>query len=148
MTRPIVSVIIPSYNEVENVPILIERLVKLLSDVPHEIIVVDDNSPDGTWEVAEKMAERTPGLRVIRRLNERGLSSAVVTGMSAAAGETLAVMDADLQHDENVLPEMVRTLMDDGYDIAIGSRGVTGGSYGEFSKRRRFISWVAATMAR
>ena len=148
MSQPTVSVIIPTYNEAENVPILLERLAKTLAAIPHEIIVVDDNSPDGTWEVAEKISLQQANLRVIRRLNDRGLSSAVVTGMSAAKGRCLAVMDSDLQHDEAALPEMIRTIEEDGYALAIGSRGVAGGSYGDFSKGRRFMSWVAATLAR
>ncbi|MCR9143815.1 MAG: glycosyltransferase family 2 protein [bacterium] len=150
MSQPRVSVIIPTYNEAENVPILLERLGRTLADIPHEIIVVDDNSPDGTWQVAEQISLNSANLRVIRRLNERGLSSAVVAGMSAAKGQCLAVMDSDLQHDEAALPEMIETVLapDQKVELAIGSRGVAGGSYGDFSKGRRFMSWVAAAMAR
>ncbi len=155
MSQPSVSVIIPTYNESENVPILLDRLTETLADIPHELIVVDDNSPDLTWQVAEQISLTRPNLRVIRRLNERGLSSAVVAGMSSAKGRCLAVMDSDLQHDEAALPEMIRTVMaqedpehPEAVQLAIGSRGVAGGSYGDFSKTRRFISWVAATMAR
>ena len=148
MSQPKVSVIIPTYNEAENIPILLDRLASTLAAISHEIIVVDDNSPDGTWQVAEKISLNRPDLRVIRRLNERGLSSAVVAGMSAAKGACLAVMDSDLQHDEAALPEMLRAVEAGECQLAIGSRGVAGGSYGDFSKTRRFMSWVAAAMAR
>lgn len=143
-----VTVIIPTYNESENIRELLPRVQEVLSSIPHEIIVVDDNSPDGTWEVVEQYASENPDVRVIRRLDDRGLSSAVVTGMEVGAGEVFAVMDADLQHDEAILPLLVQAIREDHYDIAIGSRGAEGGSYGEWSKRRRFISWVAARLAR
>ncbi len=146
--HPHVSVIIPTYNESENIPLLLEKLSVALASLPHEIIVVDDNSPDRTWEVAETISRTNPALRVIRRLNDRGLSSAVVTGMEVGAGDTFAVLDADMQHDETILPRMVELVRSGECDVAIGSRGTEGGSYGEWSKRRRFISWVAASLAR
>lgn len=143
-----ISVILPTYNESKNIPELLTRLQKTLKGRKYEIIVVDDNSPDRTWEIAEKFASETENIRVIRRIRERGLSSAVMTGMSIANGKTLAVMDSDLQHDEAVLPKLVDAILKDKNDIAIGSRGVEGGSYGSFSKRRRFISWAAASLAK
>ena len=93
------SVIIPTYNEALNVPILIGKIKDALSEMPHEIIVVDDNSPDRTWEVAEKIAREDASVRVIRRIHDRGLSSAVISGMEVAAGRVFAVIDADMQHD-------------------------------------------------
>ncbi|MBI3395172.1 MAG: glycosyltransferase family 2 protein [Spirochaetia bacterium] len=146
--RPAVSVIIPTYNESLNIGELIERLEETLKSTSHEIIVVDDNSPDKTWEIAEGIAETNTSLRVIRRIKERGLSSAVVTGMEVAAGRTFAVMDADLQHDEKILPQMVETILKGEADVCIGSRATEGGSYGEWSRMRRFVSWVAALMAK
>ena len=147
-SEPRLSVIIPTYNESENIPILIERLTQVLARIPHEIMVVDDNSPDRTWEVAENIAAKNPAVRVIRRLNEKGLSSAVLTGMAVARGSVFAVMDGDLQHDEGILPDMFRAIEEEGHDVAIGSRGVEGGGYGSWSKRRRFMSAVAASMAK
>lgn len=141
------TVIIPTYNESQNIPVLLESLGTVLSSLNYEIIVVDDNSPDRTWEVAEKVATSNPAIRVIRRIHDRGLSTAVVAGMETARGNVLVVMDADLQHDEAIIPDMVKAVTEGGNDIAVGSRGVSGGSYGEWSKKRRFISWVAATMA-
>lgn len=148
MAGPLLSVILPTYNESGNLPTLVERLETALAGIDHEIIVVDDNSPDRTWELAERLADATPGLRVIRRLHERGLSSAVVAGMSAAAGEYFAVMDADLQHDEGILPAMLKALHEDGFDLCIGSRATDGGSYGDWTWTRRLISAVAALLAK
>jgi len=142
------SVIIPTYNEKDNIPVLVEAIQKAIKDIRHEIIIVDDNSPDGTWKVAEKLQKSNPALTVIRRINERGLSSAVITGMSVAKGNVFAVIDADMQHDESILPLLYNAVQTNGVDVAIGSRGVEGGSYGNWSKKRRLISWVAATMAR
>ena len=142
------SVIIPTYNESKNIPILIERLGEALEKLPHEIIVVDDNSPDRTWEVAEKISETNPRVKAIRRVTDKGLSSAVLTGMAMAEGKVFAVVDGDLQHDEKILPEMYRVITEDGFEVSVGSRGAEGGSYGDWSKRRRFVSWVAATMAK
>lgn len=147
-SRPTVSVIIPTYNEADNIPILLNDLTTSLKDLSFEIIVVDDDSPDLTWKKAEEISSNNGAIRVIRRLKERGLSSAVVRGMETALGDVFVVMDADLQHDDSIIPHMVKTISDDGYDIVIGSRAAEGGSYGEWSRKRRFISWVAATMAR
>ncbi|MBR33294.1 MAG: hypothetical protein CMN77_18485 [Spirochaetaceae bacterium] len=145
--RPTLSVILPTYNESTNLPILLGKLRTALSEVSHEILVVDDNSPDRTWEIAEDIATKDDSIRVIRRITDRGLSSAVITGMEVAEGEIFAVMDADLQHDEALLPRMVQTLQG-GFDLVVGSRAEEGGSYGQWSRRRRFISWVATFLAR
>lgn len=145
--RTLLSVIVPTYNEAKNLPVLVENLAKVLEGIDYEIIIVDDNSPDRTYRVAEDLSQNF-NIRLIRRFTARGLSSAVLTGMSAARGEVLAVMDADLQHDESILPQMVRAINEEGYDIAVGSREASGGSYGNWSRRRRFISLVAAGLAR
>ncbi len=146
--RPAVSVVIPTYNEAENLPILVGRLEKALADLDYELIVVDDDSPDQTWRVAEELAAQQPRLSAIRRTDARGLSSAVMAGFGAAQGRTLAVLDADLQHDERILPELVSAVLDDRVDIAVGSREAPGGSYGEFGPWRRTVSWGGAQLAR
>ncbi|MDH5657359.1 MAG: glycosyltransferase family 2 protein [Spirochaetia bacterium] len=146
--KPTVSVIIPTYNEKENIPILIKKLETVLSKYTYEILIVDDNSPDLTWETAEKLAEKNPRIRVMRRISERGLSSAVVSGMSAASGDYFAVMDADLQHDEAILPSMIEEMRKGGCDICVGSRTVSGGGYGEWSKIRLFMSKAATLLTR
>lgn len=140
------SVIVPTYNERDNLPVLLEKLNRVLANISHEILIIDDNSPDGTWETGEKLAETYPAVKVIRRLTDRGLSSAVVMGMTVANGSVFAVMDADLQHDESILPDLLKSIEEEGNDVAVGSRGL--GSYGEWSKRRRFVSWVAAGLAK
>jgi dolichol-phosphate mannosyltransferase len=147
VARPTASVIIPTYNEKDNIFLLIERITNTLKNISFEIIVVDDNSPDGTWEIVENISKKNGAVRLIRRIEGRGLSTAVIAGMEAASGECFAVIDADLQHDETILPQMIDTVINRNYDVAIGSRGAEGGSYGEWSKARRFVSWVAASMA-
>ena len=145
---PQLSVITPTFNEAGNIVLLLDALSAALVDVSHEIIVVDDDSPDRTWELAEQYAVSDPSVRVLRRFSDHGLSSAVMAGMAASTGDVIAVIDADLQHDERVLPEMVRRIAAGEADIAVGTRGAEGGSYGNFSPFRRFVSWVAATIAR
>ena len=147
-SAPLVSVITPTFNEAANLPILVERLHKALDGVPHEIVVADDDSPDRTWEVAEHIAERDPSVKVLRRFHDPGLSASVLDGMAFARGRSLAVIDADLQHDPSILPEMVRLVADGEADVVVGSRSTAGGGYGDWSLGRRFVSWVATLIAR
>lgn len=147
-TTRAVSIILPTYNEAENLPVLLDRLTVLLVDLDYELIVVDDNSPDGTWEIADGYAEHSPRIQSIRRLTDRGLSSAVMAGMELAQGRVLAVMDSDLQHDENALIDVITPVLDGEADVCVGSREAEGGSYGVWSKRRRFVSWGGAQLAR
>ncbi len=142
------SVVTPTFNEAENVPLLVARLHDALGDLPHEIIVADDDSPDRTWEVAEQLAEKDPSVIVMRRFHDPGLSAAVLDGMSIARGEVLAVIDADLQHDETILPEMVERIRSDRADVCVGSRSTVGGGYGDWAASRRLVSWVATLIAR
>ena len=145
---PLLSVITPTFNEAENVGPLIAALHEALVDVRHEVIVVDDDSPDRTWAVAGEIAERDDRVRVVRRFGDPGLSPAVMAGFGAARGSVLAVVDADLQHDERILPEMVRRITAGESDLVVGSRGSEGGSYGTWGAGRRLVSWVAALIAR
>ena len=142
-----ISLIIPTYNESKNVPILIERISEALSDVKKEVIIVDDNSPDTTWEIARALSAQYPWLRVIRRMNDRGLSSAVLAGFEISEGEILAVMDSDLQHDEKALLNFIKAF-ENGAEIVVGSRKVKGGGIEDWSKSRMFISWVATVLAK
>jgi dolichol-phosphate mannosyltransferase len=143
------SLVIPTYNERENIGLLIKRVNEVLREVarPFEIIVVDDDSPDRTWEVAEALRPDFPGLRVIRRRNERGLARAVVRGWQEARGEILAVMDGDLQHPPETLGLLVKAIRDDNVDIAVASRHVKGGGVSRWNIVRRGASWFAALMA-
>ena len=131
--RPLVSIVTPTYNEAENLPILIQRLHAALGVLPHEIIIADDNSPDGTWQVGETLATQDSTLRVMRRFHDPGLSASVLDGLSTARGEVLVVIDADLQHDTGVLPEMLSHVLSKRVDVCVGSRSTAGGGYGDWS---------------
>jgi dolichol-phosphate mannosyltransferase len=149
MTRPELSLVIPTYNERENIGLAIKRAHGALTEtgIPFEIIVVDDDSPDWTWEAAEALRCEFPSLRVIRRLDERGLARAVVRGWQEARGEILAVMDGDLQHPSETLGRLVKAVRDDDVDIAVASRHVKGGGVGRWNILRRGVSWSATLMA-
>ncbi len=136
------SLILPTYNEAQNLPTLIDLLDGVLGGISHEIIVVDDNSPDGTWRVAQMMAQDFPSVRVLRRIGKKGLSSAVVDGFDAAGGDIVAVMDADGQHDSALLLAMFRMIENHSADIVIASRYVPGGSVGDWVRDRRIISKI------
>lgn len=145
-----VSIIVPTYKEADNIPELFERLKRALDEnkIDFEIIVVDDNSPDGTAQVArEKMIELGINGKVIVRENERGLSSAVVRGFKESSGDILVVMDADLQHPPEVIPQLVRAVVD-GADIAVGSRYVKGGGVENWKWYRKLASIGATYVAR
>jgi dolichol-phosphate mannosyltransferase len=126
---PELSLIIPTFNEGQNIRELVGALVKLLDrTIPknYELIVVDDDSPDRTWEIADELASTYPQLRVIRRETERGLSTAVIRGWQSARGEILGVIDADLQHPPEILLQLWAE-MTKGADLAVASRNVVGG---------------------
>lgn len=142
------SVVTPTYNEAANVPLFVAAIGKVLAGLTYEIIVVDDDSPDRTWEVAGKLAEVDGRVRVIRRFGESGLSSAVMAGLGSARGQVLVVMDADLQHDEAVLPQMIELVRTNRADVVVGTRASEGGSYGSWGTGRRLVSWVATLIAR
>ena len=133
------SIIIPTYNERDNITPLVEKIDEALSDDRYEIVFVDDNSRDGTAEVAEKLSKKYP-VRVIVRRNERGLATAVIHGFKNTGGDIMAVMDADLQHPPHILKDMLKAAADDGTDMVIASRYVEGGSCEGWSLTRRIIS--------
>lgn len=147
LTVPEVSIIVPTYREAENLGVLIPRISEALAatDISAEILVVDDNSPDGTPEVCRNLAERYP-LRLIVRTTERGLSSAVLAGMQAAQGDLLLVMDADLSHPPEKIAELVQALRNPATDFVIGSRYVTGGSTAGDWGLFRWINSKGATL--
>ena len=142
------SLIIPTYNECKNVKTIVEKLSLLLDgNIPgnYELIVVDDNSPDRTWEVALSMTAEYPQLRVMRREKERGLSTAVIRGWQAARGEVLGVIDADLQHPPETLLQLLAEIKR-GADLAAASRHVAEGGVSDWSIVRRFLSRGAQTV--
>lgn len=145
LARIRISLVVPTYNESENIQELVRQISGTLESFcgqDYEIIVVDDDSPDRTWEIAGGMTKSNPHLRVIRRTGERGLSGAVVAGWKAAQGEILGVIDGDLQHPPEVLGKLAGA-MEEGAEIAIASRHVAGGGISKWSFARRMVSRTA-----
>ena len=141
------AVVIPTFNEIDNVEELLRRLERVLQGVAFEVIFVDDDSPDGTAERLQALSRRFPRVRCLRRIGRRGLSSACVEGMLASGAPYLAVMDADLQHDEALLPSMLGVLRGEPIDIVVGSRFVEGGAVGDWQSSRQSISAVATRLS-
>ena len=134
------AVVIPTYNEIENVPPLLAALEKTLGGLEWEVIFVDDNSPDKTAELIRVLALTNRRLRVLERIGRRGLSSACIEGMLATPAPYIAVMDADMQHDESILPNMLERIKSEHLDVVVGSRKIAGGSMGEFARERVWLS--------
>jgi dolichol-phosphate mannosyltransferase len=143
-----VSIIIPAYNERENIPIVVERLEALLVDRKWEAVFVDDDSRDGSLEVLMNLARTKSNVRFIRRIGRRGLASACLEGMASSAADVFAVMDCDLQHDETILPKMLTAFEEDpDLELAVGTRYAgEGGGVGNWSKARVFISRFATNL--
>lgn len=142
------SLVIPTYNESKNIRAIAEILSGLLDQAlpgDYELIVVDDNSPDRTWELAQALISEYPQLRVMRRTEERGLSTAVIRGWQAAKGRVLGVIDGDLQHPPAVLLQLL-TAIEQGADLAVASRHIEGGGVSSWSFIRRFLSRGAQTL--
>ncbi len=134
------AVVIPTFEERDNILLVLRRLAEALESVRYEVIFVDDDSPDGTAAHIRTIARTDSKVRVIQRINRRGLASACVEGLLSTAAPYLAVMDADLQHDERVLLPMLRKLQTENLDMVVGSRHAKGGSAGERPARRRALS--------
>lgn len=140
------SVVIPTLNEVGNVQPLLAKLAVALAGIEWEAIFVDDGSTDGTPDLLTQIAQADRRVRMIRRIGRRGLSSAVVEGALASTTPVIAVIDADLQHDERILPELYRAIAD-GSELAIGTRYSDGGSTGDWDENRLKISRFATALA-
>lgn len=149
-SRPKLGLVIPTLNEAENIPVLLARLSAAVSDVPVdcEFIIVDDGSTDGTAEVARACAEQDSRVRVFVRKGERGLAGAVVHGWAQSDADLLGVIDADLQHPPELLPELLARVLD-GSDIAIASRYVSSkdNGLGEWNRFRVFVSRCSTLLA-
>jgi dolichol-phosphate mannosyltransferase len=144
---PIISVVVPTFNERDNVTTLYRRLEAAFKDVPWEVVFVDDNSPDETWQVVRGLSQADRRVRCLRRVGRRGLSGACIEGILAASAPYAAVIDADLQHDETRLPKMLTLLQDGAADLVVGSRYVEGGSAASFNKQRAGASAFATEIA-
>ena len=139
-----ISVVVPTYNEAGSLPLLAGRLANAMRGRDWELVVVDDGSPDGTADLAEKLAATTP-IRVLRRAGKAGLASAVIAGMKEARGDVFVVMDADLSHPPEVVPGLLDAL-EAGADLAVGSRYVRGGGTMDWPLSRRVVSRIACYM--
>jgi dolichol-phosphate mannosyltransferase len=145
---PELAVIVPTFQEVDNVIEFVRRLRQSLSAVSWEVIFVDDDSPDGTSDAVRELARSDRRVRCLQRISRRGLASACIEGMLASASPFLAVMDGDLQHDEVLLPQMLQALRSGDLDIVVGSRFIAGGSLGGFGQSRVAMSRWAARLSR
>jgi dolichol-phosphate mannosyltransferase len=145
---PQLSVIVPTFNERDNVTTLYRRLQAALAGIAWEAVFVDDNSPDGTWEVVRGLARQDSRVRCIRRIGRRGLSGACIEGILASSAPCAAVIDADLQHDETQLPKMLALLQSGEFDLVVGSRYIEGGSADSFNRQRAGASQLATEVAK
>jgi dolichol-phosphate mannosyltransferase len=142
------TVVLPTFNERDNVEPLVERLEAVLAGIEWEAIFVDDDSQDGTAERVRAISHRKPYIRCVQRLGRRGLSTACIEGVLASSAPFIAVMDADLQHDETLLPRMLAALKSEALDIVIGSRYVAGGGLGDWDQSRARMSDLATRLSR
>ncbi|HEV3197484.1 MAG TPA: glycosyltransferase family 2 protein [Bryobacteraceae bacterium] len=138
------AVVVPTYKERDNVALLFQRLDRVLAGKRWELLFVDDNSPDGTADAVRALAKHDSRVRLIRRIGRRGLASASIEGMMATTASFVAVMDADLQHDETILPEMLDRIEREGLDLVIASRHGQGASMGQFAAQRVRLSNLGA----
>jgi len=142
------SVIVPTFNEASNVAEMVRRLETCLAGIAWEVIFVDDNSPDSTAEVVRGIAAQHPQVRCLQRLGRRGLSSACIEGFLSSSAAYVAVIDGDGQHDETILPDMLRALRGGALDIVVGSRYVSGGGIGNWQEKRASMSRFATKLSR
>ena len=142
------SIVVPTFNECGNVKELLRRVEDTLGQTGWEVVFVDDNSPDGTADLIRSIARRDHRVRVVHRIGRRGLSTACIEGMLATSAPVIAVMDADLQHDEKILPAMLAEITKGGADLVVGTRYAKGGSTGDWDESRKSISRFATAASR
>ena len=145
---PELAVVIPTLNERDNVPLIVECLNRALTGICWEAIFVDDDSPDGTADMVRALARRQGNIRCVQRLGRRGLASACIEGILSSAAPYIAVMDGDLQHDEGLLPQMLAKIKSERLDVVVASRYTEAGSVGEWQHSRVLISDVASRLGR
>jgi len=144
---PVVSIIIPTLNERDNVREIVSRLDKALAGQTWEVVFVDDDSADGTLQVLHDLSRSDPRVRFLHRIGRRGLASAVTEGILSTGSPFVAVMDCDLQHDVAVLPTMFGRLQEGDCDIVVASRFTGDGGVGDWSRNRLFLSNLAKKLA-
>ena len=140
-----ITLVIPTYNEAGNIPILVGKVFDIFNshNIDGHIIVVDDDSPDQTWKVAEDLKKQYPNLEVLRRQNKRGLSSAVLDGFAIANTDIVGVIDADLSHPPEKIPELVEPIISGEADFTLGSRYIDQGGIENWPLKRKISSKVA-----
>jgi dolichol-phosphate mannosyltransferase len=143
-----VSVIIPTFNERENIPRIAAAVQQTLAAIPHEIVFVDDDSTDGSLPALHALARNDIRVRYLQRIGRRGLSSAIIEGILSTSAPYIAVIDADLQHDERILPSMIEVLQQGRADIVVGSRYIAGGSVGAWDGKRATLSRLGTRVAK
>jgi dolichol-phosphate mannosyltransferase len=141
------AIVLPTFNESGNVGLLVERLAKALAGIHYEIIFVDDDSPDGTADVVRRVSRHLDNVRVLQRIGRRGLASACIEGILGASAPFVAVMDADLQHDESILPEMLHRIQAENLDLVVASRNIAGGGMGQFAGWRVKLSQLGKRLS-
>lgn len=141
------NIVIPTLNEVGNVTPLIEKLEAVLRSISWSALFVDDDSVDGTYDLLRTLAHDRPHIQAVRRIGRKGLSSACIEGMAMATGTYIAVMDADLQHDEHLIRPMLEKMEGDRLDLVAASRFLRGGSVGPLSPRRALMSRTANALS-
>jgi dolichol-phosphate mannosyltransferase len=144
---PELTIAVPTLNERDNIGSLIDLLDAVFESVSWEVIFVDDDSPDGTAERVREIGCRDRRVRCLQRLGRRGLTTACIEGALAASAHYIAVMDADMQHDEKLLPQMLAMLKSDLVDLVVGSRYVTGGGIGRLDAARANVSAFATRLS-
>ena len=142
------AVVMPTLNERENVAALVDRLGTALAGIRWEAVFVDDDSPDGTADLVRELGQQQSNIRCVQRLGRRGLSSACIEGILASSAPFIAVIDADMQHDEALLPRMLATIKERELDIVVGTRYGANGSVGDWQRSRVAISSLASRLAR
>ena len=145
---PELTVVIPTLNERDNIEPLVDLLDAVLDTVSWEVIFVDDDSPDGTSERIREISRRDRRVRCLQRIGRRGLTTACIEGALATSAPYIAIMDADMQHDEKLLPQMLAILKSEPLDLVVGSRHVVGGGIGGLSAARAKISTFAGRLSR
>jgi dolichol-phosphate mannosyltransferase len=145
--RIVLSVVVPTLNEYENVGELVARLNRTLADIAHEIIFVDDNSADRTWSAAKALAAQDRRIRCIRRVGRRGLSGACIEGVLSSSAPYVVIMDGDLQHDERCIPAMLELLMADKADLVVATRYTENASGAALGRMRGRISGLSTVLA-
>ncbi len=143
---PELSLIIPTYNERDNIRPLLQKIEAALTAIAWEVIFVDDDSKDGTAALIREISRNDPRVRCLQRIGRRGLSSATIEGMLSSSAPFLAVMDADMQHDESILPRMLEAIKAGGLDIVVASRYVAGGGTDGWSRKRLGMSRLATRL--